>query len=377
VETTALPALDLILHHRKHRELPTTKAFAALHTRSGRLSISVSCFPGRQPMNGSLDGGGALSPEMLTLLQRVADETGAPPDPTLLTPADGRSQVERANARWNVDLPPMNGVADIWVPANCSLGSSECRMKVLVPRNAVAGAILFVHGGGFAFCSPETHERCARVLATETSLPVLLPDYRLAPEHPFPAGLLDTVACMRAAFSLAAAEGVSSGPLVVAGDSAGANLALAAMLHEQEQGRPLPTAGLLFYGSFGCDFETPSYVRFAEGPGLTKARMQRYWAWYCGGRDLRANPLAAPLAACAAALAALPPLYLMAAAVDPLLSDTLILQRRLKALGRTEEATVVPGVTHGFLQNTNELNSARMALAAAGKAARETIGSAK
>ncbi len=312
-----------------------------------------------------------LSPEMAALMERMAS-AGPQPDPTLLPPAEGRALSEENNRRWNRELPPMALATDCRVEANAALGSVACRMRVLVPEGAAAGAILYVHGGGFAFCSPETHERCARLLAIAAGMPVLVPDYRLAPENPYPAGLTDVVACLRAAFAATKAAGVVAGPLIVAGDSAGANLALAALLHEQRQTVPTAVAGaLLFYGNYALDFSTPSYLAFENGPGLTRARMQRYWAWYpAAGADLSGDPLACPLAADDGALMALPPLHLMAGGVDPLLSDTLNLHQRLQALGRKETVTVVPGVVHGFLQYTIDLAAAREALAAAGIAAR-------
>jgi acetyl esterase len=314
-----------------------------------------------------------LSAEMRALLLHVEEELGPQPDPTLLPSEEGRAQSEHTNQRNNVNLPPLAQARDIIVAADTELGSAECRMRVLVPHGAGIGAVLFVHGGGFAFCSPETHERCARVLANEVRLPVLVPDYRLAPEHPFPAGLYDVVACLRAAFTATAQAGVSAGPLLVSGDSAGANLALAAVMHEARAGHSLPSGMLLFYGTFGADFNTESYGRFAEGPGLTRGKMQRYWNWYCADENARRNPLAAPLQADDNVLRALPPLYLMAAGIDPLLSDTLLFADRLKAVGRNDPLTVVPGVTHGFLQSTNELAAAREALAGAGEAARGMI----
>jgi acetyl esterase len=316
-----------------------------------------------------------LSPEMAALVARVAVESGPQPDPTLMPPAEGRAFSEETNRRWNANLPPLAKEADVWVEASAQLGSSRCRMRVLVPQDHAAGAILFVHGGGFAFCSPETHERCARILAIEAGMPVLVPDYRLAPEQPYPAGLMDVIGCMRAAFAATTSAGIQTGPLLVAGDSAGANLALAAMLHEQAAG-PFSVAGaLLFYGTYARNFATPSYRAFADGPGLTRGKMERYWGWYAGDKNVAGDPLACPLSASDDALAALPPLHLMAAAVDPLLSDTLILHERLKALGRDETVTVVPGVTHGFLQNTMDLAAARQALSAAAMDARRMAAS--
>ena len=242
------------------------------------------------------------------------------------------------------------------------------------PGNITAIVILFVLLLGAV---PLAARRSGYVIKLITSLfaagmPVLVPDYRLAPENPYPAGLTDVVACLRAAFAATKEAGIVGGPLIVAGDSAGANLALAALLHEQRQAVPTAVAGaLLFYGNYALDFGTPSYLAFENGPGLTRARMQRYWAWYpAAGADLSGDPLACPLAADDGALMALPPLYLMAGGVDPLLSDTLKLHQRLQALGRKETVTVVPGVVHGFLQYTIDLAAAREALAAAGIAAR-------
>ncbi|RDJ27721.1 alpha/beta hydrolase [Bosea caraganae] len=322
-------------------------------------------------MTGQLDQfSRVVAADLAALLERVAAEDGPMADPTTLPAAEGRALSNAANRRWNRDLPAMAAVHDVVVPADTQLGSADCQLKVLVPANARPGAILYCHGGGFAFGSPQTHERCARVLALESGLPVVLPDYRLAPEHPFPAGLRDCVACLRALFPATAGTGVRPGPILVAGDSAGANLAVAAMLHEQREGRPLPAGALLFYGGYDADFETPSYRYFSEGPGLTRGRMQRYWDWYAPDLASRRDPLAAPLHADDAALLALPPLYLTAAGIDPSLSDTLNLAARLNGLGRAQAVHVVPGVTHGFLQMTSGLAAARETLAGAGAAAR-------
>ncbi|SDA98155.1 alpha/beta hydrolase [Mesorhizobium qingshengii] len=320
-------------------------------------------------MNAPQPDPGIISPQMQALLQKVAAETGPQPDPTLLPAAEGRAVSARNNRRWNVNLPEMAAETEVWIPADPTLGSERCRIRILTPDNAGSGIVFFVHGGGFAFCSPETHERCARVLANETRMPVAMPDYRLAPENPFPAGLLDVVACLRALLD-GLVDGPVARPFFVSGDSSGANLALAAMLHEQTTGRALPDGGLLFYGNYAADLTGNSYARFANGPGLTTSRMQRYWDWYAGGRAISADPLACPLAASDEALLRLPPLYLIAAGVDPLFSDTVTLHARLKDLGRADDMEIVPGVTHGFLQHTNELEAAREALRSAGAAAR-------
>lgn len=315
-----------------------------------------------------------LSPEMAALLLRVAAETGPQVDPTDLAAgrgplAFGRGQpaVERRAAG--------NGGGR----RGFCRGGRGYRLGAPAPQDTGAAGRRLRCGGLCAWrrlclLQPESHERCARVLALECGLPVLLPDYRLAPENPYPAGLMDVVATIRNAFAVSAPFGVAAGPLLLSGDSAGANLALAALLHEAAAGRPRMAGALLFYGTYAVDFRTESYRNFENGPGLTTAKMQRYWRWYVGDRDVSADPLACPLLASDEALAALPPLHLMAAGVDPLLSDSIALHQRLKQLGRGEALMVVPGVTHGFLQNTLDLAAAREALAKAGAEARRMAG---
>ena len=179
----------------------------------------------------------------------------------------------------------------------------------------------------------------------------------------------DVVAALRAVVAGDPALGLAPGPVITAGDSAGANLALAAMLHEQAAGRRAGEGALLFYGVYGADLDTRSYRHFAEGPGLTRGRMERFWNHYALAPGLRADPLAAPILASDAALRALPPLHLTAAGIDPLLSDSLAFAARLAALGRTEKLAVTQGVVHGYLQMSEFLPAALADVLAAGQIA--------
>ena len=205
------------------------------------------------------------SPDMQKVLERLAQEDAGLGDPTLLTPQHGRTLAALGNLRWNATLPEMaeaRNVMHAGMPA-----------RLVVPPNDLGReAILHVHGGGWAFCSPMTHEGAARRLALACACPVLTIDYRLTPEHPYPAGLEDV---LEAWVARDTARRWS-----LAGDSAGANLALAALLRLIDEGATLPATALLFYGVYGADFATPSYLAHADGPGLTRAKMQRYWAWY-------------------------------------------------------------------------------------------------
>lgn len=290
------------------------------------------------------------SPAMRALLDRLAREDRGLADPTTLEPQAGRALAALTNLRWNEDLPP--------VAESRNLMQAGLPARLVVPKGDTGrDAILHVHGGGWAFCSAATHEVAARRLAEATGARVLTVEYRLAPEHPYPQGLEDVLAAWAArdpGFRWS-----------IAGDSAGANLALAAMLRLIEDGGALPAQALLFYGVYGADFATPSYETYADGPGLTRAKMQRYWNWYAA-RDLRGRPTVAPLAASDAALAALPPLYLNAAGIDPLCSDTELLVARLRALGRDDPFDLIEGVVHGFMQMGSVLAEARSAFDQAG-----------
>ncbi|MGK9168956.1 alpha/beta hydrolase [Inquilinus limosus] len=303
--------------------------------------------------------------EMAAIMARLAAEDGHLPDPSTLPPAAGRAQAEGANGRWNRDLPPMAETTELMLPG--SAGPLRAR---LVRPDSARGAILYIHGGGWAFCSIDTHDRAMRCLAKATGMAVIGVDYRLAPEHPYPAGLNDAVAAWRA-FPETLAWHRIAGPVGISGDSAGANLALALMLREQAAGRPLPEFGLLFYGVYAVDHDTESHRRFGPGGyGLTSARMARYRDWYVPDPATWGEPLVSPLLASDAALRVLPPLYLNAAGLDPLLSDTLALGARLRASGRADPLRVHRGVIHGFMQMTTALAEARTAFAEAGAWAR-------
>lgn len=298
------------------------------------------------------------TPTMQAVLERLAVEDAGLPDPTTLPTIEGRDLSERMNERWNVDLPRMAEVRDTM------LGGGPGR--VFVPEGDEGrGAILYVHGSGWAFGSMRSHERSARALAVAAGAPVAVFDYRLAPEHPFPAGLEDCQAAWR---DFAAA--MPGRKLGIAGDSAGANLAAAVMLDECE-GRRMPDIGLLFYGVFDADFDSPSYIENAQGWGLTRAKMMRYWDWYAGDHD-RGDPRLCPLRAPDAALRKLPPLYLNAAGLDPLRSDAERLAERLHGLDRQDQFRLWGGVVHGFMQMTSVLPEARAATEEAGEAFRTT-----
>lgn len=316
--------------------------------------------------------GETYTPEMRAEMDRLAVlvteevDFSRPPDQAT------RELDERNNAVWNIDLPEMACVRHFEIPA-AIIGAAPCEAVLYEPQNAGRGVIFYVHGGGWSLMSLATHDRLMRVLSLEARMPVVGVHYRLAPENPYPAGLMDVISALRRVLSHRSDLRLPAGPLVIAGDSAGANLALAAMLHEIDTGQALPIGALLFYGVFGAEFDTPSYQVFAEGHRLTASIMRRFWDWYIPEEVKRDDPLAAPLGASDTQLRALPPLFLAAAQLDPLASDTYDLKRRLDGLGRNDDLLVEPGVIHGFMQMTAVLDAARRAVRKAARAARRFV----
>jgi len=305
------------------------------------------------------DQSGAFTAEMQAELQRLGGLNLTPIDFNQPPDEAARRHDEWNNAVWNIDLPDVARVRHLRLNADPSLDAVACDAVVYEPVEAGDGLIFFVHGGGWAFMNLATHERFMRVLCNESRRTVIGVHYRLAPENPFPAGLQDVVSAFRAVLTSRSNMGLPEGPIVIAGDSAGANLALAVVLHEIDAERELPTGALLFYGVLGADFTTPSYRSYGEDYVLTKSVMRQLWDWYAPNEATRLNPLANPMMASDEQLLRLPPLFLVAAELDPLASDSVLFKERLHRLGRTDDLWIEQGVIHGFLQMTAVLEAAR------------------
>lgn len=226
------------------------------------------------------------------------------------------------------------------------------RLRLYRGGDAGAPTFLYIHGGGWAGGSIELHDRSARGLAVGAHCNVVSISYRLAPARPYPAGLEDTRAAARWLREKGAEHGLNPARIAVGGASAGANLAAAVALAEPGSFGAM----LLFYGVFGCDFETPSYRQYESGPGLTRARMQELFAMYDpeGRRD--EDPLITPLLS--ENLASLPPTTIIAAEHDVLREENAAFAERLEASGVPVTFHVEPGVTHGFINRGRLVPSA-------------------
>ena len=233
------------------------------------------------------------------------------------------------------------------------------RLRVLTPDDA-RGTVLFLHGGGWVVGSIDTHEHVARLLAQAAGARVVLVDYRLAPEHPYPAAVDDAEA------AFAYARETFGGPLVVAGDSAGGNLA--AVLARRH--RDAIALQALVYPVLDAHLDSDTYRAFGDGRyGLSHAGM----AWY---RDLYApadldDPDVSPLRA--GDLSGLPPAALLLASHYVLRAEAEAYAARLDAAGVPTRLTIYDGTVHGFLRWTAVTDIARTAIDDLGSAIRAAV----
>jgi acetyl esterase len=200
------------------------------------------------------------------------------------------------------------------------------------PASARTGTIVFFHGGGWMLGSIDTHDILAARLAASTRRQVISVEYRLAPEHPFPAGLDDCLAVTRAV--------VTDGPVAVAGDSAGGGLAAAVA-------NVVPVvAQLLMYPAVDLTGTYPSHQHYATGHLLTAATMAHFCETYVPDPARRTDPGAAPIHAATLTTA---PSYLVVAECDVLRDQGVAYAERLRAAGTVVQVHEVPGTLHGFM----------------------------
>ncbi|HUM16627.1 MAG TPA: alpha/beta hydrolase [Candidatus Nitrosotalea sp.] len=267
-----------------------------------------------------------------------------PPSETLTT-AERRAQYERAEKVF--PTPPEVKVERVSAPA--------APAEWLRPPTAVAGrVVLYLHGGGYVIGSPRSHRHLAAAIATAGAANALLLDYRLAPEHPFPAAVNDAVA----AYGWLLDQGIAPGHVVIGGDSAGGGLTVATLLALRDAGRPLPAAGVCISPWVDLTCGGGSYQTKAEAdPIVNRASVGEMATAYLGATDPRA-PLASPLFA---DLRGLPPLLIHVGSDEVLLDDALQLAER--AQQATVEATLevwdrMIHVWHWFLPMLDEAQAA-------------------
>jgi acetyl esterase len=285
-----------------------------------------------------------LHPEAQELAAKVA-EAGLRPF-CELTAAEARAQVAGLRGALGAGDAPDP-------PAEHAAPGREGPIPVYVyePAGPPRGVIVFAHGGGWVVCTPDDADALCRRLAASTACIVANVDYRLAPEHPFPAPVDDLDdACTWAAARWPAL------PLVVAGESAGGNLAAAVALRAAAEGAGRIAGQALIYPVTDCDLDTPSYRAHASSPFLTRDDMAWFWDRYAPETAQREHPHASPLRA--TALQGSAPAVLVLAGQDPLHDEGAAYGEALRAAGVAVTILDHDDLPHGFLSMLGALEAA-------------------
>jgi acetyl esterase len=234
-------------------------------------------------------------------------------------------------------------VVDLMIPGP----AGKLRVRVYRPLSTeLLPVVVWFHGGGWVVGTLDSHDPVCRALANRTPCVVVAVDYRLAPEAPFPAAVEDSWAATQWVAQEALKLGGDASRIVVAGDSAGGNLAAAVALRARDSGLELALQ-VLVYPVMDYDLDSESYLRLAEGLNLTRAKMEWYWQQYLAGAD-GLHPDASPLRA--PDLAGIAPALVQTAEHDPLLSEGEAYAARLAEAGVPVTLTRYDGMIHGFIR---------------------------
>ena len=299
--------------------------------------------------------------------QQILDGKAASGAPPLweLSPDEGRAMVEANNATIPTG-PDMESVRDIVIPSQA--GGMPARLYS--PSASAPGLVVYFHGGGWVVGTLDGWDASVRNLAAASGCDVVSVDYRLAPEHVFPAAADDAYDALVWA---ASAEGLAAGrPIVIAGDSAGGNLAAVSALRARDFGGPPIALQVLVYPVVDCDLDRRSYHEYG-GDELILNRRDMVWFWdhYAPDPATRANPYASPLRA--SSLSGLPPAYVVTAEHDPLRDEGFAYADRLRAARVPVEHRHYGSQIHAFFTFTGVLDDADKAVTEAGSTIRAAV----
>jgi acetyl esterase len=272
------------------------------------------------------------------------------------TPEEARARFRREGVLFRGPVTPVASVRDFDIPGP----GGPLRVRHYGPDAREPRPLtVYLHGGGYVIGDLDTHDEACRILCRHAGVHVLSVDYRLAPEHPFPAALDDTLAALRWAQAHAAELGADPARVAVGGDSAGGNLAaVASQLTARE--RP-PFAQLLIYPPTDSETERPSQELFSEGYFLSQGDRDAFARHYLEGTgvtgdDPRVSPLFAP------DLSGLAPALVVTAGFDILRDEAEAYRDALEAAGTPARLTCLSAHGHGFLHMTGVSPGARAAM---------------
>jgi acetyl esterase len=303
-----------------------------------------------------------LRAEVVQLLGAMR-EAGAPRWSDL-TPEEARAFMRERQRSLDLPAPEVEQVEDIALPGPA--GPVAARRYRPGPADGPA-TIVYLHGGGWVLGGLDEFDRLARALAVSCGCELVSVDYRLAPEHPYPAALEDADAALRGVAARVARER----PLVVMGDSAGGTLATVVAARSHDRGDPHVALQVLVYPVTDAAMDTPSSREHADFFPLGRADMEWFWDHYAPPGVDRLDPELSPLRR--ADLSGLPPALVLTAGYDPNRDEALAYAERLGQAG--VEVTVVryDDMMHGFLSMTGVLSSADEAIAGIGRYVKQAL----
>ena len=282
-------------------------------------------------------------------------------------------RVEMTRAGWGLFLQVAGGAPEpVFAVEDRDADGVPVRVYRPSPDPGLGVFVVF-HGGGWVIGSMEEFDVIARQIANASNAIVVSVDYRLAPEHPYPAPLDDCWTALRWAAEHAAELGGDPSRLAVGGDSAGGNLAAVCAQRARDEGGPDLTLQVLVYPVVDCDVDTASYVRNAEGFLLEREEMEWFFDCYtAGGRHDRGDASISPLRA--TDLSGVAPALVITAEYDPLCDEGEAYAARLRDAGVAVEGHRYDGLIHGFFGLPAAFDAARDAMALVGTSLRRAFG---
>ena len=297
-----------------------------------------------------------LDPEVGILLEAI-EAQGAPPLESL-PPEEARKAAIEGLQELAGEPEQVARVEDLQIPGP----GGAIPLRVYTPEGeGPRPSLVYFHGGGWVVCDLDTHDVVCRAIARRSGGVVVAVDYRLAPEHKFPAAVEDCYAATLWVAANAGRLGIDVRRMAVGGDSAGGNLAAVVSLKCRDEGGPLLALQVLVYPVTNlASFDTASYRDFAEGYYLSRAEMEWFRAHYLTRLEDGAHPHASPLLA--PDLRGLPPALVITAECDLLRDEGEAYAKRLEAAGVPVTCTRYPGMIHAFFSMPGALSEGRKAI---------------
>jgi acetyl esterase len=297
------------------------------------------------------DASSDLDPELASVIEAFQDR-GVPPWHSLAVESARRLEDELFSAGTGPDL---DAVRDLAIDG----AGGEIPLRVYRPDVEAPPTLVFYHGGGWTLGTLDSADDICRELAARGACLVVSVDYRLAPEHPFPAAVDDATRALEWVADHAETFGADSDRIGVAGTSAGGNLAAATALRVRDTDPELDGQFLL-YPIVAHDFETDSYREHAESTLLSRADMEWFWEQYLRSPVDAANPYASLLGA--SDLSGVAPATVLTAGFDVLRDEGRAYAERLDAAGVDTTHHHYPSLAHGFLSLTDDVSAADEAI---------------